>query len=137
MGISFMMMASLLIAATQSVKILNQQEIQYLQQDAFDDIDSCTPRERQLISFRLLKKLIDTDYQFKDKDVARDFFTELTNIYKNWNYSAFDSKEFTNYRNDIVALACQHSNTDEASKFQYFVETRLITSLQRLWRKSY
>ena len=88
----------------------------YLQQDAFDDIDSCTPRERQLISFRLLKKLIDTDYQFKDKDVARDFFTELTNIYKNWNYSAFDSKEFTNYCNDIVALACQYSNT-EASEF--------------------
>jgi V/A-type H+-transporting ATPase subunit A len=88
----------------------------YLQQDAFDDIDSCTPRERQLISFRLLKKLIDTDYQFKDKDVARDFFTELTNIYKNWNYSAFDSNEFANYRNEIIALACQHSNT-EASEF--------------------
>lgn len=88
----------------------------YLQQDAFDDIDSCTPRDRQLVSFRLLKKLIDTDYQFKDKDVARDFFTELTNIYKNWNYSAFNSKEFTNYRNELIALACQHSNT-EASEF--------------------
>jgi V/A-type H+-transporting ATPase subunit A len=82
----------------------------YLQQDAFDDIDSCTSRERQLISFRLLKSLIDTEYQFKDKDIARDFFTELTNIYKNWNYSAFNSTEFNGYQQELENLAKQHSN---------------------------
>ncbi|MGZ8955550.1 MAG: ATP synthase beta subunit C-terminal domain-containing protein, partial [Methylovulum sp.] len=80
----------------------------YLQQDAFDEIDACMPRERQLESFRLLKGLIDTGYHFKDKDEARSFFTELTSVYKNWNYSASGSTEFNRYRKEIVDLAVQH-----------------------------
>jgi V/A-type H+-transporting ATPase subunit A len=80
----------------------------YLQQDAFDEIDACMPRERQLISFRLLKGLIDADYDFKDKDEARGFFTEVTNLYKNWNYSAPGSTDFDRYRKEIAALAAQH-----------------------------
>ena len=80
----------------------------YLQQDAFDEIDACMSRERQLDSFHLMKGLIDTDYDFKDKDEARSFFTEITNIYKNWNYSPPGSSEFDRYRKEIVALAAQH-----------------------------
>ena len=80
----------------------------YLQQDAFDEIDACMPRERQLESFRLLKRLIDTGYNFKDKDEARSFFTELTSHYKNWNYSAPGSTEFDRYRKEIVDLAVKH-----------------------------
>lgn len=64
--------------------------------------------ERQLESFRLLKGLIDTSYNFKDKEEARGFFTELTSLYKNWNYSASGSTEFDRYRKEIVDLAVQH-----------------------------
>ena len=77
----------------------------YLQQDAFDEIDACMSRERQLESFRLLKGLIDADYHFKDKDESRSFFTALTSLYKNWNYSAPGSTEFARYRKEIVELA--------------------------------
>jgi len=80
----------------------------YLQQDAFDDIDACMPRARQLESFHLLKGLIDTNYIFKDKNEIRSFFTELTGLYKNWNYSSPDSQEFERYRKEIVALAVQY-----------------------------
>ncbi len=80
----------------------------YLQQDAFDVIDACMPRERQLESFRLLKGLIDASYSFKDKDEARSFFTGLTSHYKNWNYSAPGSTEFDRYRKEIMDLAAQH-----------------------------
>lgn len=80
----------------------------YLQQDAFDTIDACMSRERQLESFRLLKSLIDTGYHFKDKDEARSFFTELTSHYRNWNYSAPGSTEFDRYRKEIVDLAAQY-----------------------------
>jgi V/A-type H+/Na+-transporting ATPase subunit A len=80
----------------------------YLQQDAFDAIDSCMSRERQLESFHLLKGLIDAGYDFKDKDEARGFFTEVTNLYKNWNYSAPGSTDFDRYRKEIVDLAVQH-----------------------------
>ncbi len=80
----------------------------YLQQDAFDDVDACMSRERQLESFQLLKGLIDARYDFKDKEAARDFFTELTSLYKNWNYSVPDSVDFDRYRHDIVTLAALH-----------------------------
>jgi len=56
----------------------------------------------------LLKGLIDADYRFKDKDEGRGFFTELTSLYKNWNYSAPGSSEFERYRKEITALATQH-----------------------------
>lgn len=80
----------------------------YLQQDAFDEVDACMSRERQLESFQLLKGLIDASYDFKDKDETRDFFTELTSLYKNWNYSAPESVEFNRYRKSIVELAALH-----------------------------
>ncbi len=77
----------------------------YLQQDAFDEVDACMPRERQQASFGLLKRLIDAEYIFKSKDEVRDFFTKLTGLYKNWNYSPQDSAEFERYRNEILDLA--------------------------------
>ncbi|MGR9105831.1 MAG: V-type ATP synthase subunit A [Gammaproteobacteria bacterium] len=80
----------------------------YLQQDAFDAVDACMPRERQLQSFRLLKKLIDADYAFKNKDEVRDFFTRLTGLYKNWNYANGDSPEFERYLREIESLAESH-----------------------------
>ncbi len=44
------------------------------------------PRERQLESLRLIKGLVDRQYGFKDRDEARDFFTRVIGLYKNWNY---------------------------------------------------
>ena len=79
----------------------------FLQQDAFDSVDAAMPRKRQLASFNLLKELIDTDFRFKDKDEARTFFTRLTNLYKNWNYSAPDSPDYGRLLKDIGNLADQ------------------------------
>ncbi len=81
----------------------------FLQQDAFDDVDVSMPLERQLESLRLLRSLIDQDYRFKDRDQARDFFTRLTGLYKNWNYSRPESTDFTRYRKEIEDLAAQYS----------------------------
>ena len=88
----------------------------YLQQDAFDAVDACMSRERQLESFQLLKGLIEATYNFKDKDDARSFFTELTSHYKNWNYSALGSAEFEIYRKEILDLATAHG-------YRVFIET--------------
>ncbi len=81
----------------------------FMQQDAFDEVDVSMPLERQLESLRLLRSLIDQDYRFKDRDQARDFFTRLTGLYKNWNYSRPESTDFTRYRKDIEELAAQYS----------------------------
>ena len=80
----------------------------YLQQDAFDPVDASMSRERQAESFGLLNDLIDSDYDFTERDVARDFFTQLTSLYKNWNYSAPDSADYQRYRTQITKLADQH-----------------------------
>ena len=83
----------------------------YLQQDAFDEVDSSMPRDRQKESFERLRGLIDSDYHFKDKDEARDFFTRLTALYKNLNYSPVDSSEHRQYRQDIECLASPFRKT--------------------------
>ncbi len=81
----------------------------YLQQDAFDDVDVSTPRERQLESFQLLKGLVQRGYRFQDKDEARDFFTRIASLYKNFNYCPQGSPEYARYRGEIEDLAAQYS----------------------------
>ena len=80
----------------------------YLQQDAFDAVDSHMPRERQKASFQQVKKLIDAEYRFANKEEARVFFTQLTGHYKNWNYSAEGTPDFEKYGSEIRKLAEQH-----------------------------
>ena len=84
----------------------------FLQQDAFDDVDASMSLERQLKSFKLLKGLIEGDYQFTDKDTARDFFTKITGSYKNLNYSLEDSQEYQRYQKEIEDLAAEYSISD-------------------------
>jgi V/A-type H+-transporting ATPase subunit A len=76
----------------------------YLQQDAFDDVDASMSLERQLESFRLVRGIIDRELRFDDKEKAREFFTRLTGLYKNLNYSAAGTAEFAGYRRQIVEL---------------------------------
>jgi V/A-type H+-transporting ATPase subunit A len=81
----------------------------FLQQDAFDEVDASMPLQRQLESFRLLKELIQHNHQFKDKDQARDMFTQITGLYKNLNYSPSDSLEYQRYLKEIGGLAAGYS----------------------------
>jgi V/A-type H+-transporting ATPase subunit A len=82
-------------------------DMAYLQQDAFDEVDACMPRERQLESLRLLKSLIERDYGFENRDEARAFFTKVIGLYKNWNYSPQGSPEYVRYKTEIERAAQQ------------------------------
>lgn len=84
-------------------------DMAYLQQDAFDETDACMPRARQLESLRLIKSLIDRDYGFKSRDEAREFFTKLMGLYKNWNYSPPESAEYEKYKREIEEAAEQQA----------------------------
>ena len=81
----------------------------YLQQDAFDEVDVSMPQARQQESFAFLKDLIERRYTFHTKDEARDFFTRVTGLYKNWNYSAPDTPAYERYRKEIEELAEKNS----------------------------
>ena len=85
----------------------------YLQQDAFDEVDASMSRERQGESFRFLKSLIDMNYDFSERDDAREFFTRLTSLYKNWNYSPAGSEDYRRYKEEIAALTQRHEGRPE------------------------
>lgn len=82
-------------------------DMAFLQQDAFDEVDACMPRERQLESLRLLKGVIDREYDFANRDEARALFTKIMGLYKNWNYSQPDSPEYEKYKSAIELAAQQ------------------------------
>jgi V/A-type H+-transporting ATPase subunit A len=81
----------------------------YLQQDAFDEVDAAVTRERQLMSFRLLRELIEANYVFESKDEARDFFTRLTGQYKNWNYSALGTPDADRFYAEMQSMKKQQT----------------------------
>jgi V/A-type H+-transporting ATPase subunit A len=81
----------------------------FLQQDAFDDVDASMSLERQQKSFQLLKRLIEAEYRFKDKDEAREYFTRITGVYKNLNYSPEKSSDYKRYRQEIEELAAKYA----------------------------
>lgn len=76
----------------------------YLQQDAFDKVDVTVPIARQKEMFLLCKRLIDRHYLFRDKEQVRDFFTKITGLFKNMNYSASGSVEYRRYHQQIEEL---------------------------------
>jgi len=76
----------------------------YLQQDAFDPVDLAVPLKRQQESLNTIIKLVTTDYHFSDKDAVRDYFTKLTGLFKNLNYSPSHSNEYNDYSEKIEAL---------------------------------
>ena len=76
----------------------------FLQQDAYDPVDTSMPLERQKRSFELVKEIIEAEYAIDDRDEARDFFTHLISRYKNLNYSPDDSAEYTRYLKEVREL---------------------------------
>ena len=77
----------------------------YLQQDAFDSVDSSAPLERQKSTFAMVYDLVNRQYTLKDKSEIRDFFTRITGLFKNLNYAADPSQERTDLEKQILAEA--------------------------------
>lgn len=77
----------------------------YLQQDAFDSVDSAAPLPRQKLSFDRVYGLTTRSYYFADKKAARDYFTRLTGLFKNFNYASPDSPEYDRYLQQMDLLA--------------------------------
>ncbi len=79
-------------------------DMAYLQQDAFDAVDVSVPLDRQQRLFALVYQLVTSDCRFDDKDAVRDYFTQLTGLVRNLNYSRQDSPEFAGYLARLEAL---------------------------------
>ncbi|MDJ0609775.1 MAG: V-type ATP synthase subunit A [Kiloniellales bacterium] len=77
----------------------------YLQQDAFDSVDSSVSLERQKMTFNKVFELVTRPYNFDDKAAARDFFTRLTGLFKNFNYAAEGSPDYEDLLKQIDGLS--------------------------------
>lgn len=81
----------------------------YLQQDAYHDVDSACPGDRQKYVFGKIFQILKTPVNFKVKDAARSFFLKLTQTTKDWNRVEFQSKEFQELETQIFNAVAEVS----------------------------
>ena len=78
-----------------------------LQQDAFDDIDSVTPMERQEEIVDMVIDICHTDFKFDNFVEVMDYFKKMINLCKQMNYSAYKSEQYNEFRKQLTELVSQ------------------------------
>ncbi len=73
----------------------------YLQQNAFDEVDAATIKERQKHVFRVIYEILESRFEFGDKDSARKFFQNLRQKFIEWNSVDQDAGDFPKKEEDI------------------------------------
>jgi len=77
----------------------------YLQQDAFDEVDASVSLDRQQKVFKLIYNIATTSMEFDSQVNAREFFTELTGLFKNFNYAAENTPDYLSLLEQINNLS--------------------------------
>ena len=72
-----------------------------LQQDAFDKIDSNTSMERQKYMYNLVLDICGRTFNYVDFEDCQAFFKEVINIFRQMNYSEFESEQFKTYHKKL------------------------------------
>jgi V/A-type H+-transporting ATPase subunit A len=80
----------------------------YLQQNAFDPVDESTSQERQIYVFDFIYCILESDFEFKDKDNALHFFQSLRQLFRGLNSCTWKSKEFKDTEKEIKDLIKEH-----------------------------
>ena len=78
-----------------------------LQQDAFDEIDSVTPMERQEAILNLVIDVCRTEFEFDNFNEVMDYFKKMINICKQMNYSKFKSAEYDGFIKQLTELMAE------------------------------
>ena len=72
-----------------------------LQQDAFDDIDASTPIERQKMMYEMVLEVCRKSFDFADFESCSRFFKSLINLFRQMNYSEWQSEKFFEYKAQV------------------------------------
>ena len=72
-----------------------------LQQDAFDDIDANCPMVRQQLMYKMVLDICEYDFDFADFEACSKFFKGLINLFRQMNYSEWQSEKFYDYKKQI------------------------------------
>ena len=76
----------------------------FLQQDAFDAVDSLCPLERQKYMLNLILDICDRKFEFDNFEDCRNFFKEMINDLRQMNYTEFHSEDFEKYNSQLSKL---------------------------------
>ena len=74
----------------------------FLQQNAFDKVDTTCDVNRQLELAEVVGAVIDTNFNFNTRDDARKFFVDLSNQVIQWNYTAKGDPDYKVQKNAIL-----------------------------------
>uniref|UniRef100_UPI003216B2E1 V-type ATP synthase subunit A n=1 Tax=uncultured Draconibacterium sp. TaxID=1573823 RepID=UPI003216B2E1 len=78
-----------------------------LQQDAFDKIDASTPIIRQKYMMEKVLALSDTQFQFENFEEVNPYFKRIINVFKQMNYSEFQSEQFNKFENELKDIMAE------------------------------
>ena len=86
----------------------------YLQQNSFDKVDDAVAVERQRYIYKLILRILGSQFSFNTKDEARAYFNKLRQSFIDYNYSPWESPEFKKHEAAITgALADKAIELDE------------------------
>lgn len=80
-----------------------------LQQDAFDKIDASTPMERQQYMLASVLKVTHAPMKFNEFEDVQKVYKQIINVYKQMNYSEYQSDKFKNFESQINEIVAQQS----------------------------
>ncbi len=86
----------------------------YLQQNSFDEVDGASSPERQKYVFDKILNILDAEFQFKDKQDARDFFNSLRSKFIDMNYIDMENDKFKDQEEDINKLIKEKAKNAES-----------------------
>lgn len=75
-----------------------------LQQDAYDAIDAYCRIDRQKYMYNMVLGICGKSFAYDDFEDCQAFFKELINLFRQMNYSEFESGPFDEYRRNIEEL---------------------------------
>ncbi|MGQ1947640.1 V-type ATP synthase subunit A [Geofilum sp. OHC36d9] len=81
-----------------------------LQQDAFDAIDASTPLKRQQYMLMKVLEVTDASFNYSNFEDVSVFFKEVINLFKQMNYSEFESDTFKQHEASLNQLLDQRKN---------------------------
>jgi len=72
-----------------------------IQQDSFDEVDMNTSLERQKYMLNKIMEIAEMEFVFFEFEQIGTFFKQLINIFKQMNYSPFDSAQFKKHGKEL------------------------------------
>ena len=76
----------------------------FIQQDSFDEVDMNTPIERQTYMLSKLYRIAEMEFPIPDFQEVGNYFKKMINLFKQMNYSEFESSDFKKYEAELERM---------------------------------